>query len=194
MSTQLEAAIIAGVVGLLTAAFGTTVTFLQAQRERSRWLVDFKASYTIELYKQRLLTYPKVFTTIGRLSHGAIPKPNSSIAEEVASELNEWLYGAGGLCAEAGTRGAVLGLRLRCRSWADSGDHGQPADLYQWRNVALTMLRLDLDVVGLEQYDFDHMPSALQRLKKEVDQMVSGKSVAVPQSSAKRLDLRAGKR
>jgi hypothetical protein len=191
MSTQLEAAIIAGVVGLLTAAFGTAVTFLQAQRERSKWLVDFKTSYTIELYKQRLLTYPKIFTTIGRLSHGSNPKPNSSIAGEVASELNEWLYGTGGMCAEAGTRGAVLGLRLRCRSWADSGDNRRPADLYQWRNVALTMLRLDIDVIGLEQYDFDNMPSALQRLKKEVEQMVSGKSGAMSQSGVKRLDLRA---
>ena len=83
------------------------------------------------------------------------------------------------------------GLRLRCRSWAESGDHGRPADLYQWRNVALTMLRLDIDVVGLEQYDFENMPSALQRLKKEVEQMVSGMSDGVPQSGAKRLDLRA---
>jgi hypothetical protein len=191
MSTPIETAIIAGAVGLVTAAIGTAVTFLQAQRERSKWLVDFKTSYTIELYRQRFSVYPEVFKTIGRLSHGATPKPDSSIAGEVASELNQWLYGPGGLCAEAGTRGAVLGLRLRCRLWADSGDHSRPADLYQWRNIALAMLRLDVDVVGLEQYDFDNMPSALQRLKKEVEQMVSRESEAVRQSSSKRFNLRA---
>lgn len=182
MSTQLETAIIAGAVGLVTALIGTAVTFLQARRERSKWLVDFKTSYVIELYKQRLSTYLTVLEVIGRLSHGAVPKPDSKIAGEVASGLNAWLYGAGGLCAEAGTRGAVLGLRLRCRAWAESGDGGQPADLYQWRNVALTMLRLDIDVIGLEQYDFDNMPSALQRLKNEVEQMVSGESGEMRQS------------
>jgi hypothetical protein len=189
MSTQLETAIIAGAVGLLTAMIGTAVTFLQAQRERSKWLVDFKTSYSIELYKQRLSTYPKVFETIGRLSHGAVPKPDSSIAGEVASELNDWLYGAGGMCAEAGTRGAVLGLRFRCRAWADSGHHDRPADLYQWRNVALAMLRLDIDVVGLEQYDFDNMPSALQRLRNEVEQMVSRESGLVRQSKNRSFNL-----
>lgn len=182
MSTQLETATIAGVVGLLTAAIGSLVTIIQSQRERSKWLVDFKTSNAIELYKQRLSTYPKVFEIIGCLSHGAVPTPDSSIAGQVARDLNDWLYGAGGLCAEAGSRGAVLGLRLRCRKWADSGDQGKPEDLYQWRNVALQMLRLDIDVVGLEQYDFGNMPSALQRIKEEVEQMMSGKSGVTGQS------------
>ena len=44
------------------------------------------------------------------------------------------------------------------------------------------MLRLDIDVIGLEQYDFDNMPSALQRLKNEVEQMVSGESGEMRQS------------
>ena len=69
MSTQVQAAIIAGVVGLITASVGALVTFLQARKERSKWLVDFKSTYTLELYRQRLVVYPAAFKIIGRLSH-----------------------------------------------------------------------------------------------------------------------------
>jgi len=191
LSTQVEAVVIAGAVALVTALIGFTVTVWQARRERSKWLVDFKSTTTLELYRQRLSTYPAVFEIIGRLSHGADPKPNASTAGQVALELNNWIYGSGGLCAEAGARGALLGLRLRCAAWAASGDHDRPADLYEWRNLALARLRLDIDLAGLENYDFDNMPSALQRLKGEVDQMVSDRSAARP-TSARWLGKRAG--
>ena len=190
MSTQVQAALIAGVVGLATASIGALLTFLQARRERSKWLVDFKSTYTLELYRQRLAAYPAAFKFIGRLSHGAEPRPDSSIAGEVALELNDWIYGAGGLCADAGTRGAVLGLRIRCAAWARAGNHGRPSDLYEWRNVALAMLRLDIDLSGLEEYDFGNMPSALERLRGEVNRMVSEKADAGLRGSAASTMLR----
>ena len=94
---------------------------------------------------------------------------------QVATELNDWIYGAGGLCAEAGTRGALLGLRLRCSAWARAGNQGKPEDFYDWRNVALAMLRLDIDITGLEEYDFGNMQSALQRLRNDVNRMMDEK-------------------
>ena len=186
MSTQVEAAVIAGAVGLCTASVGALLTFLQARRERSKWLVDFKSSYALELYGQRLAVYPAVFKIIGRLSHGAEPKPDASIAGQVAIELNDWIYGAGGLCAEAGTRGALLGLRLRCSAWATAGNEARPKDLYDWRNVALAMLRLDIDIVGLEEYDFGNMQSALDRLRNDVNSMMDEKARARHPSLASR--------
>jgi hypothetical protein len=176
VSTQVQAAVIAGVVGLLTASIGALLTFLQARKERSKWLVDFKSNYTLELYRQRLAVYPAAFKIIGRLSHGAEPQADASVAGQVAIELNDWIYGAGGLCAEAGTRGALLGLRMRCSAWAGAGDHGRPKDLYDWRNVALAMLRLDIDLSGLEEYDFANMQSALERLRNDVNRMVDEKA------------------
>lgn len=172
MSTQIQAAVIAGIVGLLTASIGALLTFVQARRERSNWLVDFKSNYALELYRQRLAVYPAAFKIIGRLSHGADPKPDASIVGQVAVELNDWIYSAGGLCADAGTRGALLGLRIRCSAWPSAGDSGRPEVLYDWRNVALAMLRLDIDVTGLEEYDFGNMPSALERLRNDVSRMV----------------------
>jgi hypothetical protein len=75
VSTQVQAALIAGVVGLATASIGALLTFLQARRERSKWLVDFKSTYTLELYRQRLAAYPAAFKIIGRLSHGRSRSP-----------------------------------------------------------------------------------------------------------------------
>lgn len=93
----------------------------------------------------------------------------------MAADLNGWLYGAGGLCAEATTRGAILGLRLRCQEWAEAEDREMPGDFYEWRNLALRTRRADIDLAGLEQYDSGNMSSALQRLKAEVEHAISGR-------------------
>lgn len=187
MPTEVQAALIAAVVGLLTALTGTTVTMLQARRERSKWLVDFKGTTSLELYRQRLSSYPHIFKIIGRLSHGAHPAPDANVAGQVALDLNDWIYGLGGLCAEAGTRGALIGLRTRCTSWASSGN--EPADIYGWRNLALARLRLDIDLDGLENYDFDNMPSTLQRIKSEVEQIMIERT-AKPHQPGRRSALR----
>ncbi len=100
------------------------------------------------------------------LSHTATVTPQT--AEMVAHELNEWIYSAGGLCAEATTRGAVLGLRDCCRKWAEDGG-AQPNDLYTWRNLTTTFLRRDLDLGGLDSYDFDLGSTLLSKLQDELD-------------------------
>ncbi len=183
MSTEVQAAVIAGAVGLVTALIGTAVTVLQARRERSKWLIDFKGTTSLELYRQRLSCYPEIFKIIGRLSHGAEPAPDGAIAGQVALDLNAWIYGLGGLCAETGTRGALIGLRSSCFTWARSGT--KPTDVYEWRNLALTGLRLDIDLDGLEDYDFDNMASTLKRISGEVDQMMIERT-AMPRPSRHR--------
>ena len=90
----------------------------------------------------------------------------AQVAGKVARELNEWLYSAGGLCADATTRGALLGLRECCRRWAASGR--QPAQLYEWRNLLTTFLRRDLDVLGLDSYDFEPGSTLLAKLQQEL--------------------------
>lgn len=103
-------------------------------------------------------------------SRPAVAHRNSHAAGRRGStrELNEWIYSAGGLCAEATTRGAVVGLRECCRKWAQ--DEGpQPDDLDTWRNLTTTFLRRDLDVGGLDSYDFDLDSTLLSKLQDELD-------------------------
>src|SRR3712207_2957337 len=100
MSPQAEAALIAGIVALVTASVGAVLTLLQVRRERSKWVSDLTTSYALEVHRQRLAAYPEAFRIIGQLSHPV--RPNAADAGRVAAELNDWLYGAGGMCAEAG--------------------------------------------------------------------------------------------
>jgi hypothetical protein len=172
MATQIQAALIAAIVGLVTTGVGALLSANQAKRERSKWLVELKSGYALELYKARLATYPRVFETLSGLSHVRGEKEIGTNAANVARDLNGWLYSAGGMCADSAARGAVLGLRHRCREWAATGK--RPDDFYVWRNLAIQMLRRDLDLDDRnETYDFDNLKSLLQRLKADADQLTA---------------------
>lgn len=164
--TEVTAALISGVVALVVGVASSVVALSQIRREHRRWLADLKTAWSLELYKSRMTTYPEVHRSLAPLSHTVTVTPDA--AGEVARQLNEWIYSAGGLYAEATTRGAVLGLRDCCRKWADSGG-SLPDDLYTWRNLTTTFLRRDLDVVGLDSYDFDLDSTLLSRLQDEIE-------------------------
>jgi hypothetical protein len=72
------------------------------------------------------------------------------------------------MCADATTRGAVLGLRDSCSRWATIGDT-RPPQLYEFRNLTITFLRRDLDLGGLEPYDFQRNVTVLNKLRDDLD-------------------------
>lgn len=164
---QLYTALISGVVALLVAGGSALVTLTQIRGEHRKWLADLKAAWSLELYKARLATYPEVHQALAPLSHISMETLTPEIAGVVAFKLNEWIYSAGGLCADTTTRGAVLKLRECCRGWAGEGG-AVPTDLYQWRNLTTTCLRRDLDVLGLDSYDFGQDATLLQKLEREL--------------------------
>ena len=43
-----------------------------------------------------------------------------------------------------------------------------PADLYEWRNLTTTFFRRDLDVLGLDSYDFGQDSTLLAKLEQEL--------------------------
>ncbi|WP_327674172.1 hypothetical protein [Kitasatospora sp. NBC_00458] len=168
MSEQVVTALVSGLVALAVAGVGAALTLAQQRRERARWLTDLKSGWAIELHKARLDSYPEVFRVLGRLSHGSGAQVTPALAGEVALELNDWFYGPGGMCATATTRGAVLGLRSRCRRWAEDGGR-RPGDLYAWRDLAVASLRRDVDLPGLESYDFSPGSTMLDALRRELE-------------------------
>jgi hypothetical protein len=165
---QTVTALISGFVALLVAGGSALLTLTQIRREHDRWLTDLKVAWSLELYKSRMASYPEAHAALAPLSHASPEPVTPQIAETVARQLNQWLYSAGGLCADATTRGALLGLRECCRKWARAGGP-EPEDLYAWRNLLGTFLRRDLDVLGLESYDFDLDPSLLNKLQRELE-------------------------
>jgi hypothetical protein len=164
---QVSTALISGIVALLVAGGSAMLALAQIRGERRKWLADIKATWSLELYKTRMATYPEVHQALAPLSHVSIDPITPEVAGSVALKLNEWIYSAGGLCADATTRGAVLRLRECCREWAESGGV-MPANLYEWRNLTTTFLRRDLDVLGLDSYDFGQDSTMLAKLEQEL--------------------------
>ena len=135
-------ALIAAIIALITSGVSSYISWTQIQRERSKWLIDLKQAYALEVYKARLTVYPKMQEIIGRLSSQAQPPLTEETAQQVAQEINEWIYSSGGLIAETDTRSAVLNLRDVCATWKQE-------EILKWRDASLFALRRDLDVSGL---------------------------------------------
>lgn len=144
------------------------LTLSQVRRERRKWLTDLKVAWSLELHTTRITTYPDALRALAPLSHGNTAPVTPEVCGTVARELNEWLYSAGGLCADATTRGAILGLRECCRKWT-AGGGPEPPDLYTWRNLTIAFLRRDLDLAGNEDYDFHLDATLLSKLQRELN-------------------------
>jgi len=185
IETTILTVIVAFIVGILTVAVSYIIGSRQLKQneekthrelelelnrfreEQKQWITDLQAAYELEKYKTRIASYPAMFVIIGKLSHKAKVPATSEKAKEIAEELNDWLYSAGGMCAEPSTRGALLKLRDACLNW---NRHGvKPEDLYKWRNYALLLLRNDLGIKGLESFDYNKMATLIERVKEEVN-------------------------
>lgn len=118
---QITTALISGFVALLVGGGSALLSLTQIRREHRRWLTDLKVAWSLELHKSRMATYPEAHRGLAPLSHASPDAVTPQVAGEVAQQLNNWLYSAGGLCADATTRGALLGLRECCRNWAATG-------------------------------------------------------------------------
>ncbi|MEU4562882.1 hypothetical protein AB0F72_31265 [Actinoplanes sp. NPDC023936] len=178
MPVPVIAALVSGLVALAVGLASGAIALLQFRREKSKWIVDTKMAWNLELYKRRLDSYPAVFDAMRALSHGSAEPATAETADEVAHCLNDWLYSAGGMSASSTSRGAVLGLRIMCRNWHRTGE--RPKELYEFRNMSLRSLRLDLDLVGLEEYEFDDMKSWLRRLQDEMNSAVDRRPGRTP--------------
>jgi hypothetical protein len=170
MPIELQTALISAVVALITALFGGYLTWNQIKRERRKWLIDLKTAYSLELYKTRLASYPRVFEIIEKLSLLTSDPLTQEKAKLIARELNEWFYSAGGMCAETSTRGAIRGLRDCCFRWGHKGGN-KPDDLYKWRDAAVLLMRRDLDIQGLETFEFAEGDTLFKKLQEEMDSM-----------------------
>ena len=114
-----------------------------------------------------LAANPEALKAIAPLSNDDGSAITAEVAGKVAKDINTWFYSAGGLFADKLTRGALLGLRIRCRTWAN--DPGaMPKDLYTFRDLSVLLLRRDLDLDGLESFDFEDDIGLLARIQTEL--------------------------
>ena len=143
MSTELQTALIAAGVALVTAVITGYLTWQQIQRERTRWLYDIKTTLSMELYRARMAEYAKLSKILMGLSTQSKPKLTVARAHAIADELNEWMYGAGGMVAPGRTRNAGWALRDRLYRWTSGA---QPKDILEVRKLLMWSMRADLDI------------------------------------------------
>ncbi len=165
MPLELQTALISALVALIAATISGYFTWSQVQREKNRWIVDLKTSYSVELYKTRLNSYPIMFELLGQLSSHTPDPLTPAKAQQIGQSIHTWLYSPGGLCAEASTRGALKALRYHCREWKQGA---KPLELVQWRHAALFLLRRDLDLQGFESFDPEESGPLLKKLQAEM--------------------------
>jgi hypothetical protein len=166
--TEVTTVLLSGFVALIVTTGIGALTWDQIRRERQRELVEAKVARTLELHRTRLATYPTAFEAMAPLSTHNRALLTAEVGGEVAKKLNAWLYSAGGMCADATTRSAVLGLRDSCDKWAANSGQ-RPPQLYEFRNLAVALLRRDLDLAGLESFDIRRNVTLLAQLRDDLD-------------------------
>ncbi len=167
MSPELQAGIIAAVVALVTAGATGYLTWQQIQRERSKWLYDIKTTLSVELYRKRMAEYAELSKLLLSLSTTQPKKLTVAGAHEIADEINEWMYGAGGMVASARTRNAGWALRDRLLRWKAGP---QPKDIMEVRTLLMWSMRNDLDIASGRTEDMSE-DTLIQQLKDEMNRV-----------------------
>jgi hypothetical protein len=166
--TEVTTILLSGLIALVVTAGVGALTWEQIRRERQLDPAEVTVARAVELHRARLASYPAALEAMSPLSTHHRADLTAEVAGEVANELNSWLYSVGGLCADATTRGALLGLRDSCARWA--GNSGQrPPQLYEFRNLAIAFLRRDLDLGGLDPFDVRRNVTLLGKLRDDLD-------------------------
>jgi hypothetical protein len=172
MTIEIQTALIAALVALITASITGLISWLQLRREKDRWMTELKLSLITELHKSRLGEYPKLLNKLQQISFRSSPHLTPEKAQTLAQDINNWFYSTGGLIAEASTRSAILGLREACANWK-SGD--MPQELVKWRNIVVFLLRRDLDILGLESFDAQDTVPLLNLLQAQMNTSTKSK-------------------
>jgi len=151
MQPLIQTALISLIVASLSGFISSHITI---RVENRKLKLDLKRAYAIELFKKRLEAYPSVWEVLGQLSEEAVVSLNPATAIEVARQLNNWLYSVGGLCADRATRRALLDVRNTCLDLKPSDKLIRDIKRVRvLRDDAMTYLRRDLALKGLESFD-----------------------------------------
>lgn len=153
-------------VAALTAIATAVFTWWKFYYDKKTWVIDLKKSYSMEIYKARLETYPILLKHLMQLSATTFD-PHHIDAAEIVSAINEWLYGKGGLVAERQLRNCVVHLRDVLRRESPSNE-----DIAHWKHMTTFFLRYDLDIFGLEDSTSNFETGLLAELKQRVEQLL----------------------
>ncbi len=170
MSSEWQAGLISVIVALITSGITGYLTWQQIQRERSRWLYDIKTALSVELYRKRMTEYAELSKLLLSLSTTQQKKLTIARAHEIAGEINQWMYGAGGMVASARTRNAGWALRDRLLRWKAGS---QPKDIMEVRTLLMWSMRNDLDIASGKTVDTSG-DTLIKQLRDEMNRLEEG--------------------
>ena len=172
MSAELQSALIAGAVALLTASITGIVTLQRMRREQAKWLYDIKATLSVELHKTRMEEYAGLSKILIGLSTTSREKLTPAKAHKIADSVNEWMYGRGGLVAGVRTRNAGWALRDRLLRWKAGN---QPKDILEVRRLLWWSMRQDLDIPSGREQDLPE-DTLIKQLEDEMNSLEASRS------------------
>jgi hypothetical protein len=167
MTTEVQTALIAAAVALVTASFTGYLTWEQIRRERAKWLYEVKVTFSVELYRKRMEEYAALSQILIALSSTNQKKLTPAKAHEAADAINEWMYGAGGLVASASTRNAGWALRDRLLRWRAGP---VPKDISDVRSLLAWSMRRDLDIPTGSRRD-ENQDTVIKQLQDEMNRV-----------------------
>lgn len=134
--------VISGVVVILSKILDALFARSQQRRERFRWAEQLKQAQVTEVLKARMEEYPKFVPFMMNLERRDLRQCPPSEIRELASVINSWAYGRGGLCAESETCAAIQVLRKTLEQLAESQE--SPERIRRWMHLVVNLLRRDL--------------------------------------------------
>ena len=161
---EIITALIAAAVALATTVITSFIAWKKIVKESGRWLLDLRSSVEVDQYKLRVEQYDILIKCFINLTSKS-PQFNPDEAHQTAIFINNWIYSAGGLCADKNTYAAVVGLRNACSKWKEGGT---PNDIWMWRDLAINSMRKDLYQQNLAEFNFDETSSYIEKLKNEL--------------------------
>ncbi len=170
MSPELQSALIAGAVALVIGAVTGYLTWAQIRRERDRWLYDIKTTISVDLHRRRMEEYAQLSRILIGTSTASREKLTPATAHAMADQINDWMYGAGGLMASARTRNAGWALRDRLLRWKEGK---QPKDILEVRTLLWWSMRQDLDIPSGREEDVQE-DKLIKQLQDEMEGALKG--------------------
>jgi hypothetical protein len=148
MSVKIKAALIAGVVALVTSTISSFATFWQIQAAQSMQIMSLRNELIKPQFEQRLAAqasaYPNVLRVLKALSD-SLDNLSPQKIRALADDLDNWIYSTVIMYADDRTLDAAIGLRNACRAWLA---HSDLREITRWRDVLLKSIRETFEELG----------------------------------------------
>ncbi|MBI5429403.1 MAG: hypothetical protein HY938_02970 [Nitrosomonadales bacterium] len=156
----------------LIAAITTAVITGYISYSTAKYQLEKQAAITLSFAKEqfdvRLNEYPKLWQTLLPISSRSPVELTPQKCQAISQELNQWLYGKGGLVAHEYTRSLVIQLRDACGDWK-SGE--RPKSISELKHAIIYSCRNDLYLVARKDTEISTLNKLIEKRNIEIEKL-----------------------